>query len=86
MSACSDKPLNQAELAAWTKVYVGDDYDKDILGAINAGWHAVFFNKDAQATGKDVYKLEENGSDPFSSLPKHRIVEVSSLKTLARSL
>ena len=27
-------------------VIVGDNYDADILGAMNAGWRAIYFNRD----------------------------------------
>ncbi|KAH8776280.1 hypothetical protein F5883DRAFT_410102, partial [Diaporthe sp. PMI_573] len=34
--------------AAWTKVYVGDEYEKDVVGALGAGWNAVLIDAEEQ--------------------------------------
>lgn len=31
---------------AWEKIYVGDEYAKDVVGAIDAGWNAVLIGDD----------------------------------------
>lgn len=40
-----DYALTQVGGEAGTTLMIGDNYDADILGAINAGWHTVFFNR-----------------------------------------
>lgn len=42
------KAPTEAELGGWRKIYVGDEYAKDVEGARNAGWEAVLLDtKDA---------------------------------------
>ncbi|KAJ4306052.1 hypothetical protein N0V88_000848 [Collariella sp. IMI 366227] len=31
--------------SSWLKLYVGDEYEKDVVGAREAGWHSVFVGK-----------------------------------------
>ncbi|KAK5169689.1 uncharacterized protein LTR77_005667 [Saxophila tyrrhenica] len=38
-----------AEGDGWEKVYVGDEYDKDVVGAVDAGWKAVLINDSQDA-------------------------------------
>ena len=40
-----DYALEQVGGKASSTVMIGDNYDADILGAHNAGWHTVFFNR-----------------------------------------
>lgn len=35
--------------SAWLKLYVGDDFAKDVTGAHTAGWNAVFVGSEASA-------------------------------------
>lgn len=39
-----DLALERSGAEAGRSVYVGDDLAVDVLGAINAGWHAIYFN------------------------------------------
>ncbi len=41
-----DYALAQAGANAKESVYIGDDFEVDVLGAINAKWSAVYFNPD----------------------------------------
>jgi FMN phosphatase YigB (HAD superfamily) len=34
------------DLKAWERVYVGDEYDKDVVGARNAGWHSILISEE----------------------------------------
>ncbi|KAF2153758.1 hypothetical protein K461DRAFT_292472 [Myriangium duriaei CBS 260.36] len=35
-----------ADVAEWRKIYVGDELQKDVLGAINAGWEGVLVDRE----------------------------------------
>ena len=42
-----------ASAEAWSKVYVGDEYEKDVVGATRAGWKAVLVEReDAEGGGR----------------------------------
>ncbi len=51
-----DYALQRVGGDAETTVMIGDNYDADILGAINAGWRTVFFNKRGE-------QIEDNRAD-----------------------
>ncbi|KAI1024618.1 hypothetical protein LB503_007231 [Fusarium chuoi] len=46
ISARSGNTMSESETEAgrWQKVYVGDDYSKDVLGSANAGWNPVLLD------------------------------------------
>ncbi|KAF5675843.1 putative hydrolase [Fusarium heterosporum] len=45
----------EAEVGSWQKVYVGDDYVKDVVGSANAGWNPVLLDpKDECASIADL--------------------------------
>lgn len=51
----------QFDMNPATTLYVGDSYDNDVMGALNAGWHALWFNhrgRQLKAGHKPVYDLE----------------------------
>lgn len=48
----------------WERIYVGDEYAKDVVGAIGAGWKAVLIDYDAPA--KDDLRWRDE--DPPSAL------------------
>ncbi len=48
-----DYALQRVGGEAETTVMIGDNYDADILGAINAGWRTVFFNKKGEQIEDD---------------------------------
>jgi FMN phosphatase YigB (HAD superfamily) len=57
ISARNGKALREAEAEAesWQKVYVGDDYSKDVVGSANAGWNPVLLDpKDECASIADL--------------------------------
>ena len=47
---------------SWQKVYVGDEYDKDVVGATNAGWNAVLINEENASQNQDVRWLDDQSS------------------------
>jgi FMN phosphatase YigB (HAD superfamily) len=60
------------DAAEWEKIYVGDEYEKDVRGAADAGWHAVLVTEDgAMPVPEDVVMLEES-HEPGSLLKKLR--------------
>lgn len=73
------------DLKAWKKVHVGDEYAKDVTGAMNAGWNPVLLDSDNQCT--DIPYLE---SYPSQTLPdlfnEYSVVRVYSLQNLIKSL
>jgi len=43
-----------ASAEGWNKVYVGDEYEKDVVGATRAGWKAVLVEReDAAGSGRE---------------------------------
>lgn len=52
-----DYALEQCDAESATSVMIGDEYDTDIAGAHNAGWHTIFYNwrkTDAENSVADV--------------------------------
>jgi len=42
----------------WRQIYVGDDYEKDIVGAVDAGWNAVLIDRETTRGRKEVSWLD----------------------------
>ncbi|OQO10724.1 hypothetical protein B0A48_04024 [Cryoendolithus antarcticus] len=67
---------------SWHRIYVGDEYEKDVQGALGAGWHAVLIDRETENIPKDVKWMDdmppgslvdvfaEVGAVGFSSLAK----------------
>lgn len=53
----AEKQLFKAE--EWSKVYVGDEFDKDVVGANGAGWCAVLVDRESAGKRKEVEWLDE---------------------------
>ena len=47
-----------SDVALWRKLYVGDEYAKDVLGALNAGWNAVLLGPDEESAA--IPRLEDS--------------------------
>lgn len=48
------------DAASWQKIYVGDQYSKDVVGPLNAGWNAVLIGPQEQVSKhSDVEWLED---------------------------
>ena len=52
-----DYALEKAKANAETTLMIGDNYDADILGAYNAGWKTIFFNRRGESIGNNVADL-----------------------------
>ncbi|TKA63058.1 hypothetical protein B0A55_10188 [Friedmanniomyces simplex] len=76
------------DLESWEKVYVGDEYEKDVVGALNAGWHGVILKEAASSIPDDVQELDER--TPGGLLPtlggNGSAVSISSFSALAKAL
>jgi hypothetical protein len=71
----------------WRKVYVGDEYGKDIVGATQAGWKAVLIDRETAGECEGVEWL--HGDEPASVLAvldRTKAVGFSSLKQLGEWL
>ena len=51
---------------AWEKIYVGDEYDKDVVGARNAKWDAILISEEPVDDDKTGVKWLED--EPVGSL------------------
>lgn len=66
----------------WEKVFVGDEYVKDVVGSRNAGWHSVLL--DAGQKSPHIPKMRDQSSDTIDDLFKnHSVVRVQSVRDLA---
>lgn len=71
-----------AELESWQKIYVGDEYAKDAVGATNAGWNPVLL--DVEGSAVEIPKLEDCPAKSVNALfTEHEVVRVRSLRDLA---
>lgn len=75
------------ELEHWRKVYVGDEHDKDVVGATDAGWQAVLIDREIAGKQRDVEWLDEKQpSSLFDVLDRVKAVGFSSLSKLSEWL
>lgn len=55
------------EMEDWEKVYVGDDYEKDAVGAVKAGWKAIWIHRgDGGEAKENVESLEGESTEFFN--------------------
>lgn len=71
----------------WRKVYVGDEYDKDVVGALEAGWNAVLIDRETTRGRKDVEWLDPKpAGDLWNTFKTSKAVGFGSLEKLAEWL
>ncbi|KAM0815624.1 putative Haloacid dehalogenase [Seiridium cardinale] len=71
----------QAEGQIWRKIYVGDEYAKDVVGASNAGWNPVLL--DAEDQVPDIPKLQNSAAKSLDGFfGKHPVAKVCTIKEL----
>ena len=69
----------------WLKVYVGDDYDKDIRGAVQAGWHGVLIDREPNPKPRDLHWLDEQAPGAlFDAFDDKTAVAFKSMASLAQ--
>jgi FMN phosphatase YigB (HAD superfamily) len=74
-------------LDAWRKVYIGDEYAKDVVGALGAGWSAVLVDREKGGQGEDVLPLEERTvGNLYDVFEEQKAVGFRSLEKLAEWL
>lgn len=70
----------------WRKVYVGDEYVKDVEGAIGAGWNPILLDNPDE-TVPDMPMLDDFPSQPLDGIFEGRmVVRAKSVHSLARWL
>ncbi|KAK3937438.1 putative haloacid dehalogenase protein [Diplogelasinospora grovesii] len=71
------------DLSSWIEVYVGDEYDKDVVGALGAGWNAVLLNDGGADQGLSIRELENSPTksldDVFSGTSTLSVKSIRSL-------
>ncbi|KAI4648404.1 uncharacterized protein J4E79_010026 [Alternaria viburni] len=62
LSSSSDTP---PPVSSFEKIYVGDDLQKDVFGAQDAGWSSVLLQRDPNSLGGQGYglKIEDKGEE-----------------------
>lgn len=69
----------------WRKVYVGDEYAKDVIGATNAGWNAVLIDRESGERQPDVEYLDDKQpASLWDVFEKTKAVGFSSLENLSK--
>ncbi len=46
-----------SDTVPWLKVYLGDEYEKDVVGARNAGWNAVLIGGEGGTTDQNLSQI-----------------------------
>jgi FMN phosphatase YigB (HAD superfamily) len=82
------KVVANASEAQWERLYIGDDYEHDVGGALNAGWKVVLLGREGQSDeGLKLERLSsERAGDLFDILASNDAVACVSLTQLARWL
>ncbi|KAH6892897.1 hypothetical protein B0T10DRAFT_262316 [Thelonectria olida] len=71
----------KASIESWRKVYVGDEYAKDVVGSRQAGWHSVLLDADNQST--NIPNLKDHSAKTIDGLfNDHSVVRVRSIREL----
>lgn len=77
----------QVDSSEWSKIYVGDEYAKDVVGATQAGWKAVLIDREVDGQQEDVVWLhEDQPALIFDVLARTKAVGFSSLAQLGEWL
>ena len=71
----------QSEAATWQKIYVGDEYVKDAVGAADAGWNSVLL--EGGEDHSDLTALRDSSAQSVHELFKQsNIITVGSIQEL----
>jgi len=73
----------ELEISEWRRIYVGDELEKDVLGAINAGWEAVLIDRDLQH-GSDADGGDGNSGGHGFTSGGHNITVLRNFDGLVR--
>nr|POF13175.1 putative uncharacterized hydrolase c7d4.05 [Quercus suber] len=73
--------------SSWDKLYVGDDYEKDIVGAVNAGWRAVWIHRGSRINDRGLEWLDDRPPGKVEEMFRgSRAVAFSDLNGLSKWL
>lgn len=78
-----------ADAEVWEKLYVGDEYAKDVVGARDAGWKAALLVPESDVQGQAehaaVADLEDHPGSSFQDIfTQHPFVKVRSIQNVIR--
>lgn len=83
----SEATETEHDLSRWRKVYIGDEYEKDVVGALEAGWNAVLIDRETTRGRKEVSWLDPKApGDLYSEFKSCKAVGFGSLAKLAEWL
>lgn len=83
----SEATETEHDLSRWRKVYVGDDYEKDVVGALEAGWNAVLIDRETTRGRKEVSWLDPKpAGDLYNEFKSCKAVGFGSLSKFAEWL
>lgn len=82
-----DPTESRADLDTWEKLYVGDEYEKDVVGAQNAGWKVALLVPKSDDGGKHEHaaapRLEDHVDTSFHDVfRQHPYATVQSIHNL----
>lgn len=69
-----------------TRVYIGDEYAKDVVGSLAAGWNAVLVNREGPKEHPDLAWPEDSGDTLFEGFQRSRALGFTSFSRLADSI
>ena len=80
---------SSADATEWNRLYVGDEYEKDVKGALGAGWAAALLAEDGQHSDSAPRHLDESNFrnvPPETIIDEQRAVSVTSISVLVEWL
>ncbi|KAG6037218.1 hypothetical protein E4U19_002442 [Claviceps sp. Clav32 group G5] len=85
LSAADKCHISEADICrdegSWHRLYVGDEYAKDVMGALNAGWSPVLLDQHDKAD--DMPGLEQQTDQSITNVfQRSPVVKVRSIRNL----
>lgn len=75
------------DASTWSKVYIGDEYEKDVVGAVGAGWNAVLIDRENSRPSGGLEWMDcRQPGDLFDALHSSNALGFSSLAKLTEWL
>ncbi|QIW95734.1 hypothetical protein AMS68_001252 [Peltaster fructicola] len=85
--AQSGAEVRAPQAESWSKIYIGDEYKKDVVGALSAGWSVALIDRDGSQSHDGVLQLSEShSSDLFDILETSRAVGARCLDDLTKRI
>lgn len=67
--------------SSWDKIYLGDDYNKDVLGALDSGWYALFLEGHEEPPRSMPLLVDQKGGSVSEAFTQHQALSVDSVQT-----